>query len=129
MKDQEKKLEDFGEHIAGAKKETYFRVIDVSNSETKKLPLSKLWSDKDIMAIEDKQISALAYAFKDSMPNKPRQEYKLNRWLNQLQSYQSAVVQLLEANNPNATELFLKEFASNNVGGKARLLSELDRSD
>lgn len=129
MKDQEKKLEDFGEHIAGAKKETYFRVIDVSNSETKKLPLSKLWSDKDIMAIEDKQISALAYAFKDSMPNKPRQEHKLNRWLNQLQSYQSAVVQLLEANNPNTTELFLKEFAGNNVGGKARLLSELDRSN
>ena len=53
MSDKEKKLEDFGEHITGAKKETYFKAIDPTSEETKSLPLSKLWADKDIKTIED----------------------------------------------------------------------------
>ncbi|STZ74870.1 Uncharacterised protein [Moraxella lacunata] len=56
----EQRLEDFGEHIAGAKKETYFRAIDPTNEEAKSLPLSKLWADKDIKAIKDiKSLSKL----------------------------------------------------------------------
>lgn len=62
MSDKEKKLEDFGEHIAGAKKETYFKAIDPTSEEAKSLPLSKLWSNKDIKTIEDKTIRAIAFS-------------------------------------------------------------------
>lgn len=65
MSEKEKTLEDFGEHIKGAKKETYFKAIDPTHEEVKSLPLSKLWKDKDIKAIEDRTLRAIAFAIKD----------------------------------------------------------------
>ena len=63
--EQNQKPEDFGEHIKGAKKETYFKAIAPTHEETKSLPLSKLWKDKDIKAIEDRTLRAIAFAIKD----------------------------------------------------------------
>lgn len=122
----ERKLEDFGEHIAGAKKEIYFKAIDPTSEETKSLPLSKLWSDKDIKAIDDIQISAIAHTLKTSLPNKPRQEHKLERWLNKLHTHQKTVVELIEKNNPVHTQSVLKTMQQ---GEKAYLLTQLDRAD
>lgn len=47
------------------KKETYFKAIDPTHEEVKSLPLSKLWKDKDIKAIEDRTLRAIAFAIKD----------------------------------------------------------------
>ncbi|MFL1732967.1 hypothetical protein [Moraxella oculi] len=96
MTDKEKKLEDFGEHIAGAKKETYFRAIDPVSEEAKSLPLSKLWAEKDIKAIKDVEIASIAHTLRDALPTRPRTAYKLNRWLNEVSNSQKVVVNLLE---------------------------------
>ncbi|WP_338755959.1 hypothetical protein WDM69_09770 (plasmid) [Moraxella lincolnii] len=81
----EDKLEDFGEHIAGAKKELYsryeFNNHDLSDPQTRKLPLSKLWSKKDIDSIEDTKTAAIAHVLRDGLGNKPRTAVKLERWI------------------------------------------------
>lgn len=123
------KLQDFGEHIAGAKKETYFRAIDPTSEEAKSLPLSKLWNDKDIKAIDDIQISAIAHTLKDSLPSKPRQSYKLNRWLTELHSRQMTVVDLVEKNDPVYTQAVLGAVMDMKNGEKAYILPYLDGKD
>ena len=130
MSDTKKqKLEDFGDYIAGAKKETYFRAIDPTSEEAKSLPLSKLWNDKDIKAIDDIQISAIAHTLKDSLPSKPRQSYKLNRWLTELHSRQMTVVDLVEKNDPVYTQAVLGAVMDMKNGEKAYILPHLDRND
>ncbi len=129
MSDKEKKLEDFGEHITGAKKETYFKAIDPTSEETKSLPLSKLWADKDIKTIEDKTIRAIAFSLKDNLPNKPRNATKLNRWLNTVKDYQNVVVDLVTKNNPDYTNVVLQNLQNTKVSNKAYLLTKLDDND
>lgn len=129
MTDKEKKLEDFGEHIAGAKKETYFRAIDPVSEEAKSLPLSKLWAEKDIKAIKDVEIASIAHTLRDALPTRPRTAYKLNRWLNEVSNSQKVVVNLLEKNDPVFTEIVMRELEKTHSGGKAYLLTKLDRED
>lgn len=123
------KLQDFGEHIAGAKKETYFRAIDPTSEEAKTLPLSKLWIDKDIKAIEDIEIASIAHTLRDALPTRPRSPYKLNRWLDEVSKSQAIVVGLLEKNDPVFTEIVMREFEKTRNGNKAYLLTKLDRED
>ena len=94
----EVKLEDFGEYIAGAKKHNYtnFTGQDFSNEKTRSLPLSKLWTTKEIDDITDKDVAAIAKVLRDSIPNKPRRAYQLNRWFEKLQSAQDIVRSLLD---------------------------------
>lgn len=125
----EQRLEDFGEHIAGAKKETYFRAIDPTSEETKSLPLSKLWADKDIKAIKDIEIASIAHTLRDALPNRPRSPYKLNRWLDEVSKNQKVVVDLMEKNDPVFTEIVMKELEKTHSGSKAYLLTKLDRED
>lgn len=127
--EQNQKPEDFGEHIKGAKKETYFKAIDPTHEETKSLPLSKLWKDKDIKAIEDRTLRAIAFAIKDNLPNKPRNAIKLNRWLQNLQHQQDFVVRLIEANDPKYTQKALQDLQGTKVGNQAQLLAKLDYGD
>ncbi|WP_411350861.1 LPD1 domain-containing protein [Moraxella lincolnii] len=127
--DQNQKPEDFGEHIKGAKKETYFKAIDPTSEEAKSLPLSKLWKDKDIKAIEDRTLRAISFAIKDNLPNKPRNAIKLNRWLQNLQHQQDFVVRLIEANDPKHTQKALQNLQGTKVGSQAQLLARLDYDD
>lgn len=124
-----KKLEDFGEHIAGAKKETYFRAIDPTSNEAKSLPLSKLWNEKDIKAIKDIEIASIAHTLRDDLPTRPRSPHKLNRWLDDVSKSQKVVVDLLEKNDPVFTEIVMRELEKTHSGGKAYLLTKLDRED
>lgn len=104
----ERKLEDFGEHIAGAKKRLILKQL---TPQAKKLNLclcQNYGQIKDIKAIDDIQISAIAHTLKASLPNKPRQEHKLERWLNELHTHQKTVVELIEKNNPVNTQSVLK---------------------
>lgn len=124
-----KKLEDFGEHIAGAKKETYFRAIDPTSNEAKSLPLSKLWNEKDIKAIKDIEIASIAHTLRDDLPTRPRSPHKLNRWLDDVSKSQKVVVDLLEKNDPVFTEIVMRELEKTRNGSKAYLLTKLDRED
>lgn len=123
-------LEDFGEKIDGAKKDTYqFRHIDLSDKETRKLPLSKLWDKKEIEAIEDKQIASIAYVLRENLPNKPRNEYKLNSWFKQLAEAQ-AIVNFLSEKHISAESVTDKLLESkSSAGDKIYLLSQIDRKD
>ena len=128
----EDKLEDFGEHIAGAKKELYsryeFNNHDLSDPQTRKLPLSKLWSKKDIDSIEDTKTAAIAHVLRDGLGNKPRTSVKLERWFRNLEDAQS-IVRNLTDNNTVEPERFIADLEDKGVaiGFKMRLLSGLDR--
>lgn len=123
-----KKLDDFGEHIAGAKKET-FKAVDLANENTKKLPLSKLWSDKDIKDIEDIHIRAVAFALKESLPNKPRNHYKLSYWLDTLHKHQNTIVDLLQKDDLSYTNQHIDKISNSSAKNKAYLLPNIAFED
>ena len=123
------KLQDFGEHIAGAKKETYFRAIDPTSEEVKKLPLSKLWTDKDIKDIENINIRAVAFVLKDGMPNKPRNHYKLSHWLETLNKHQNTVIDLLQKNELSYTNSQIDKISNSSAKNKAYLLPNITFDD
>ena len=129
----EVKLEDFGEYIAGAKKHNYtnFTGHDFSNEKTRSLPLSKLWTTKEIDDITDKDVAAIAKVLRDSIPNKPRRTYQLNRWFEKLQSAQDIVRSLLDPEDPLNAKDFIQTALDKNISGgdKIALLTKLDRAD
>lgn len=128
------KLEDFGEHIAGSKKELHkgFIAHNLSDAETRKLPLSKLWSIKEIDSIEDKGVAAIAHVLRESIGTKPRQAHKLERWFNQLAQSQAIVRTLIDSDNP--TEIAQSIISQGQKGSskdwdKIYLLTKLDREN
>lgn len=129
----DKKLDDFGEHIAGAKKELHrgFVSHDLSDEDTRKLPLSKLWAVKEIDAIENKNIAAIAHVLRENIGTKPRQAYKLKRWFNELESSQSLIKSLMNDGNDAKASMALSRFQSSNgkLGDKMYVLSQIDRAD
>lgn len=64
---------------------------------------------KEIDDITDKDVAAIAKVLRDSIPNKPRRTYQLNRWFEKLQSAQDIVRSLLDPEDPlNAPKILFK---------------------
>lgn len=127
-----KKLDDFGDDLHGAKKDLYqFRNVDLSNDETRKLPLSKLWDIKEIEAIEDKEIASIAHVLRENIPNKPRNSFNLDRWFRNLEESQAIVKALLDENNPVNSSNVIQHLQHSmpQVGDKVYLYSQIDRED
>jgi len=75
-------IEDFGEKIGGARKDQkYSSTREISDDEIVNLPLSKIWPKEEIDNTEDHFIAAFSTAARAEIPNKPRQGYKLARWV------------------------------------------------
>ncbi|WP_163598185.1 LPD1 domain-containing protein [Moraxella catarrhalis] len=129
----DKKLDDFGEHIAGAKKELHrgFVSHNLSDEDIRKLPLSKLWAVKEIDAIENKNIAAIAHVLRGSIGTKPRQAYKLKRWFNELESSQKLIKSLMDDGDDAKASMVLSRFQASNgkLGDKMYVLSKIDRRD
>ena len=87
--DKVEKIEDFGEKIEGAKKDTWRKNTSTSD-DIKSQPLSKCFPRPDLAKlVDDGSISVdgaliLKYLY-DGIPSKPRKKYKLSAWTSRVQ--------------------------------------------
>lgn len=109
MNDTTKNLDDFGEVIQGAKKHN-FADLDLSKTETKKLPLSKLWVKSDIDDIKDVSVAAIAHRIRSQLPTKPRSASAQARWFGKLEEAQTAVAWLMT--QPENSKAFIERLES-----------------
>lgn len=80
------KIEDFGEKLEGKRTYTpsFVSGKPTENDITTK-PLSEIWPSNAHEKIEDKQEAALVFALRSEIPAKPRNSYKLSRWVEKIQ--------------------------------------------
>lgn len=125
-------IEDFGEKLEGARKDLPPSLRDeVSGQDIASQPLSKIWPANAHEAIEDDEQAAFAFAARAALPAKPRQVFKLTRWVNLVKEARSLLGQLA------AGDLSLAELEREAAKGfdlkpkmllaKARLLAQLPR--
>ena len=97
------KIEDFGEKIGGARKDTYARYIDsmseAKNLDIAKVPLSKSWPEPDYQKLIDGGIDSLRIGFvrslRDSIPRKPSSSYKVAKWSENVHEVRSLAESIL----------------------------------
>ena len=123
-------IEDFGEKITGARKDMdSFYQKEMTDDDIINQPLSKIWPKKDIDAIEDTQMAALATTLRGTIPAKPRKGYRLGRWVDKVKSTRGIMQNMLSGDMP-ANE-FISQLtqveAVADIGYQAQLLAQLDK--
>ena len=123
-------IEDFGEKITGARKDMEsFYQKEITDDDILSQPLSKIWPKKDIDAIEDKKMAALATVLRGTIPNKPRKGYKLNNWVAQVKSARGIMQQMLS--DDASAETFIDQMTKvkglQSTGYHAQLLSAIEQ--
>lgn len=103
-----KRIDDFGEVLAGARKHYAQKMADAEKLDIATEPLSKTWPEPDYQALIDKGVDpvivATIRAMRDAVPNKGRQSWKV-------QEYVEAVTQMREiANGLLSGDIDLKAF-------------------
>lgn len=86
------KIEDFGEKIGGARKDTWAgfaeRMAEAENFDLAAEPLSKTWPEPNYQAMIDGGADSWSVAFiraaRDTIPRKPSQSWKKARWAEQV---------------------------------------------
>lgn len=123
-------IEDFGEKITGARKDMQsFYQKEITDDDIISQPLSKIWPKKDIDAIEDTQMAALATALRSTIPSKPRKGYRLGRWVDKVKSTRGIMQNMLSSDMP--ADEFVSQLtqvdAVSDIGYHAQLLAKLDK--
>ncbi len=123
-------IEDFGEKITGARKDMQsFYQKEMTDDDIISQPLSKIWPKKDIDAIEDTQMAALATALRGTIPSKPRKGYKLGRWVDKVKSTRGIMQNMLSGEMP--VDKFISQLTQvesvADIGYQAQLLAQLDK--
>lgn len=122
------KLEDFGEKLGGARKDHQLSLdADLSDADIANKTLGEIWPKKEVDAIEDPFVAAVATAARAEVPNKPQKGYKLDRWVKMVQT----VRMLAKLVQTVTREKFMEKAAEFKLEGftaKVRLLEQLDRS-
>ncbi|MGP9490817.1 PLxRFG domain-containing protein [Psychrobacter sp. AOP7-B1-24] len=123
-------IEDFGEKVTGARKDMQsFYQKEMTDDDIISQPLSKIWPKKDIDAIEDTQMAALATALRSTIPSKPRKGYKLGRWVDKVKSTRGIMQNMLSGDMP--ADEFVSQLtqvdAVSDIGYHAQLLAKLDK--
>lgn len=147
----QEKIDDAGEYIAGSRKElAQFENRDLSDPNNRKLPLTKLFPLKELDRIyastharilEDTkdeataektatQVTAIATVLREQLGTRPRQEYKVNRWFENLVKAQ-LFIGLMSRSDPTFIDEMLTKMVddANKGADKMYLLSKLDRED
>lgn len=97
-------IADFGEKIGGARKDVWAKSLDdmqkVDDADVSAQPLSKVWPAPDYQKMlndgANKPTVALVRALRDSIPNKPKSGWKLNKWTDAVTAARSVAVGLLD---------------------------------
>lgn len=124
------KIEDFGEKMAGAKKDMEAASRkEWSDEDLVSQPLSKVWPVGDINAIEDPYMAAWSFAARAEIPAKPRKSYKVSRWVESVKSLRAINKMALDG---IITKELIKERLNSFPGlakfeAKVRLLEQLPR--
>jgi len=93
------KIEDFGEKIAGARKDYSERLQDAQSLDVAAEPLSKTWPEPDYQKLLDAGTSPWVVAFvhtaRDAIPTKPKQSWKLKQYVSQVKLMRDVASRLL----------------------------------
>jgi len=110
------KIEDFGEKIGGAKKDTYTRMSDdlnsVSDADIATQPLSKIWPLPNYKKMLEDGVDAKTVSFiralREGIPSKPRSRWRLNQWVKLTSGLRQAALSVIDqtVSLEKAVELF-----------------------
>lgn len=99
----EKKIEDFGEVLEGARKHYAQKLKDAESVDIASAPLSKSWPEPNYQQLLDEGIDpwtvAFIHAARDEVPRKPTKRFKLKRWVQQVEALRNTAENMLR--NPD----------------------------
>ncbi|MBI9090708.1 MAG: hypothetical protein JEZ12_15940 [Desulfobacterium sp.] len=128
------KIEDFGEKIGGARKDYAVSLEKAKGLETAKHPLSKTFPEPkydDLLKKDvDPYIVGAVRAMRDEIPNKPRQTWKLKRWVEEVEALRGFSEKLLNGDiDPKRFKEKLGDsILSEAVGSRAELYTIVGHS-
>lgn len=130
--DDAQTIDDFGEKLEGARKDLPRNFSDnLSDSDVKSQPLSRLWPSDLHTKIDNPVTAAFMFVLRQTIPNKPRASYKLNRWVQTVQSARIAVNELIDTHTLEQLEAKAKEKGfiglSEKIFTPAKVLSQLPK--
>lgn len=93
------KIDDFGERLAGARKDYAATLKDAMDVDVAAEPLSKSWPEPDYQKLldagADPFVVAWIHAARDEVPTKPQKSWKLKGWVDGLKSLRETSRSLL----------------------------------
>ena len=104
------KIEDFGEKLEGARKDTW-QAYEQKSAESKEVdiktsPLSKSWPEPDYQKMVDEGADPWVVGFmrsvRDEVPTKPRAKWKVSGWVDQVKMLRNLAYDILE--NPELAD-------------------------
>ena len=124
------KIEDFGEKLAGARKDYAALLKEAASVDVAAVPLSKSWPEPDYQKLldagADKWTVAFLHAARDAVPTKPTASWKLKRWVTDVGTIRGFAQQLLNGElNRAAVEAAVSEGNMRGVTGNIALYLEL----
>jgi hypothetical protein len=122
-------IEDFGEKLGGARKDMAPSISkEFTDDEIAAAPLSKIWPKTEVETIEDILTAAIAHAIRAEIPAKPRQGYKLRRWVERVKLVRTIMKHVMER---GAGEVMTRmgDYKLGQLVNKINLLRELPRSE
>ena len=103
---------------------------NLSAKDIASMSLSEIWSLKDIQAIEDNTLAAMAYTLRSMIPAKPRVAHKKTRWANHVKE----MLDYMKVVADSGIESVLNEFrksaleALNRAANQVEILAKIDRN-
>jgi hypothetical protein len=124
------KIEDFGEKLAGARKDYAALLTEATTEDVAAVPLSKSWPEPDYQKLldagSDKWTVAFLHAARDAVPTKPQTSWKLQRWVSQVETVRNMAEKLLTgAWKRDAVESFVAAGTMRSLDGNITLYLEL----
>jgi hypothetical protein len=94
------KIEDFGQKLEGARKDYAAKLKDAETVDIAAEPLSKSWPEPDYKKLLEGGANSYAVAFvhaaRDMIPTKPKQSWKLARYVEQVKLLRDVATQILD---------------------------------
>lgn len=130
-----KPIKDFGEKIAGARKDYASKLKDAKELDIATNPFAKVWPEPNYQKLLDggmnPEHAALIRAIRDEIPAKPRHAWKLKQWVKQVQTLRESVTIIMA--DPDSASEFAKRIEENNVvsgiTGRATLYEALGHEE
>ncbi len=106
------KLADFGEKLGGARKDkAQFVERNIADADIAKLSLTEIWPKAEVDKIEDVSMAAFSTVLREAIPSKPRDSWKLRRWVESVKMIRELVKHASE-NGVEATVAKVREYSS-----------------
>ncbi|MDA8260217.1 MAG: PLxRFG domain-containing protein [Betaproteobacteria bacterium] len=129
-----KTISDFGEKIAGARKDYAAKLAEAKSVDVATMPLSQSWPEPDYKKLIDGGVNPWAAAFmhaaRDEIPTKPSQSWKLQRWVAQVEQLRDVALGLADGKYSvdRAKELLAASKALKPVADRLNLYQEVGHS-